>query len=174
MRKALIHLNHALIGSLLKEDMTVCDMTCGNGYDTEFIAPKVNHVFAFDIQEKALTSTKHRLRDLNNITYIHDAYQNVKNYVSDAQLFMFNLGYLPNGDKSITTTSKETIHTLNIIKDAYPHASIIIMSYIGHDEGKVEYEAIQTWLSHQQTYKVIQSELKYYDEAPKLLWIYPK
>ena len=47
MRKALIHLNHTLIESLLNETMTVCDMTCGHGYDTEFIAPKVHHVFAF-------------------------------------------------------------------------------------------------------------------------------
>jgi hypothetical protein len=174
MRKALIHLNHTLIDSLLKETMTVCDMTCGHGFDTEFIAPKVAHVFAFDIQEEALRSTKNRLRDINNITYIHDSFEHVKNYVSDAQLFIFNLGYLPKGDKSITTTSLQTIHTLNIIMDAYPNANIIIMSYIGHEAGNLEYQAIQTWISHQTTYKVIESELKFHDQAPRLFWMYRK
>jgi len=38
MKKALLHLNHALIKSLIQKDDFVVDMTCGNGYDTEFLA----------------------------------------------------------------------------------------------------------------------------------------
>ena len=174
MRKALIHLNHILIESLLNETMTVCDMTCGHGYDTEFIAPKVHHVFAFDIQAHALTQTKQRLHALSNITYIHDTFEHVTQYVADAQLFIFNLGYLPRGDKSITTKDTHTVQTLDIINSHYPQATIIVMSYLGHPEGKKEYDAIQLWMARQTTYKCIESELKFHEEAPHLLWIYPK
>ncbi|MGB0175196.1 MAG: class I SAM-dependent methyltransferase [Acholeplasmataceae bacterium] len=174
MRKALLHLNHQLIQSLLTSDMTVCDMTCGHGYDTEFIAPRVKHVYSFDVQEEALVSAKQRLHTLQNVTFVHDSFVHVTQYVKNASLFIFNLGYLPQSDKTITTTKDQTIQALSTIKDYYPKASIVLMSYIGHDEGKIEYAGIQDWILKQTAYKVIQSTLLNHDDAPVMLWIYPK
>jgi hypothetical protein len=94
--------------------------------------------------------------------------------VADAQLFIFNLGYLPRGDKSITTKDTHTVQTLDIINSHYPQATIIVMSYLGHPEGKKEYDAIQLWMAKQTTYTCIESELKFHEEAPHLLWIYPR
>ena len=174
MRKALLHLNHQLIQSLLTRDMTVCDMTCGHGFDTEFIAPKVKHVYSFDIQEEALASAKQRLHTLDNVTFVHDSFVHVTQYVKDVSLFIFNLGYLPQSDKTVMTTRDQTIQVLNTIKDQYSKASIVLMSYIGHDEGKIEYAGIQDWILKQTSYKVIQSTLLHHDNAPVMFWMYPK
>lgn len=174
MRKALLHLNHSLIHSLLKSNMVVCDMTCGHGHDTSFIAPKVRHVYAFDIQKKAIESAQETLKDVNNVTLIHDSFIHVHKYVSSCELFVFNLGYLPQSDKLIKTTKDVTLQALENIHMHYPKASIIMMSYVGHKEGSEEYIAVKAWLQHTDHYKTIESKLMEHPNAPILLWIYPK
>ena len=86
------------------------DFTMGNGHDTEFLSKTVGpagHVWAFDIQEQAVASTRANLAAAGcpeNYTLIHDSHHNVRNYVEGPiRAGMFNLGYLPGGDKSIKT-----------------------------------------------------------------------
>ncbi len=69
MRKNILHINHQLISSLVKKTDVVCDMTCGNGYDTEFLSNICNHVYSIDIQKIAIEETKFRLKHKSNITY---------------------------------------------------------------------------------------------------------
>ena len=94
----------------LGEGDVAVDFTMGNGHDTEFLSKTVGengHVFAFDIQEKALASTSENLEKAgcpNNYTLILDSHHNVKKYVDvPIKAGMFNLGYLPgSGKKEIT------------------------------------------------------------------------
>ena len=55
----------------------------------------------------------------------------------------FNLGYLPKGNKEIVTKPETTIMAINEIFDILSIEGIIILViYHGHEEGKVEKEAL--------------------------------
>lgn len=70
---------------------------------------------------------------------------------------VFNLGYLPGGDKSITTNGSSTIKAieqlLSIMKD---EGLIVLVVYHGHPEGKAEKTTCSsfagTWTSNQPVY----------------------
>ena len=56
----------------------------------------------------------------------------------------FNLGYLPGGDKSITTKSTSTLTALkqaiSLISDT---GILVVVIYPGHPEGKIESEQVE-------------------------------
>lgn len=130
------------------------DATAGNGHDTLFLAQLVGkngQVYSFDIQEKAIVKTKNRLmteNQLEQVTLIHDGHEKVKDYIPKQYYgkvtgAIFNLGYLPGGDKSIVTTPKTTIQAIeNLLELLAIGGMIVLVIYHGHDEGKVERDAI--------------------------------
>lgn len=127
----------------------VVDATCGNGHDTLFLAELVpnGRVYSFDIQSEAIETAKEKTAHVSNVTYILDSHANVENYITEPiKVAMFNLGYLPQGDKSITTLPASTIDAIDKI---YAQLSlggrIVIVVYHGHETGKEEKEAL---LSH--------------------------
>ena len=151
----LLDLQKHFILTHLKEGDVAVDFTMGNGYDTEFLSKTVGesgHVYAFDIQAQAVESTAKHLREVgcpDNYTLIHDSHHNVKNYVKEPiKAGMFNLGWLPGGDKSITTL-RET--TLPAIRDAISlmdrDAILNIAVYPGHKEGDAEGQMILDYLA---------------------------
>ncbi len=130
------------------------DATAGNGHDTLFLAQLVGkngQVYSFDIQEKAIVKTKNRLmteNQLEQVTLIHDGHEKVKDYIPTQYHgrvtgAIFNLGYLPGGDKAIVTTPKTTIKAIEHLLDILAVGGIIVLViYHGHDEGKFERDAI--------------------------------
>ncbi|MBR6755174.1 MAG: hypothetical protein IKM22_04525 [Clostridia bacterium] len=139
----------------IKEGDTVADFTMGNGYDTLFLSKTVGEggkVFAFDIQPSALISTEKRLIENNapkNYELICDSHHNAGNYIkTKIKAGMFNLGYLPGGDKSVTTKRETTlaaVETAISLLDA--DAILLIAVYPGHEEGEIEGELINEMLS---------------------------
>ncbi len=114
------------------------DMTCGNGHDTLFLADLGAQVFAFDIQEAAIAKTKQLVPSANTIHRSHDELNQVE-LPSAPKLIVYNLGYLPGGDKSIVTLTTSTIHSLKQATTLLAqNGAISIMCYPGHDEGLVE------------------------------------
>ena len=113
----LLDLQKTFICRHLRDGGTAVDFTMGNGYDTAFLASTVGEsgkVYAFDIQEKALESTKARLEGLglyNRCTLILDSHSNADKYIEGKfNAGMFNLGWLPgSGDKKITTKRETTL-----------------------------------------------------------------
>ena len=112
----LLDLQKHFILTHLKEGDVAVDFTMGNGHDTEFLSKTVGengHVYAFDVQEMALASTKKHLSEVGcpeNYTLILDSHHNVKKYVpTKIKAGMFNLGYLPGSDKSVTTMRETTL-----------------------------------------------------------------
>ena len=126
------------------QDAVAVDFTMGNGYDTLFLSKLVKNgkVFSFDIQESAIASTRVRLLEngICNVTLIHDSHTRVKDYVSGPiYAAMFNLGYLPGGDKSIHTMTESTLEAVNAALDLLAPGGVITISvYPGHDEGERE------------------------------------
>lgn len=175
MQKALLHLNHALIKSLVNTHDIVVDMTCGNGYDTEFLAQLSKHVYTFDIQLEALEKTKKRLSGYQNITYIHDSFEHASNYIQDVKLYVFNLGYLPGGDKSVTTKKEITLKTIQGLDQAIMKGShVIILAYVGHDDGLQEYNELHHYLSQEKKYQTYETKALHHPLAPVVLWIQKK
>ena len=148
-----VSLSHILWQSFLKKGDTAIDATCGNGHDTLFLAKAIlteesGTLYAIDRQESAIIETKKRLKEnqlsLERISFIADCHSNIDQIlVQGVDLIVYNLGYLPGSDKSVTTeemTSLESIQKgLNLLRVG---GIMSITCYPGHDEGKIESDAI--------------------------------
>ena len=103
MKKAIEFAHDVLINKISTQDIFV-DMTMGNGNDTLFLCKIAKFVYAFDIQQIALDNTKKKLidNDLSNYSLILDTHENIDLYIKESvKGFIYNLGYLPTGDKNI-------------------------------------------------------------------------
>ena len=164
----LLDLQKQLILTHLSEGDTAVDFTMGNGYDTEFLSRTVGEngkVYAFDIQKQAVDSTAARLLSVDcpkNYTLIHDSHHNVKNYVSGPiKAGMFNLGYLPGGDKSITTMRATTMPAIEAAIDLLgPRSILSIAIYPGHEEGDLEGKMVTEYLSTLDRFRMSVAQIK--------------
>lgn len=149
---------HTLIeehcATLNKRPDIAIDATCGNGFDTVFLAELVSDkVFGFDIQTIAITKTREQLESkglLHKVTLIKDGHQHMSKHVeSKADIIMFNLGYLPQADKAVTTLTQTSLSALEQALDLLSDSGILsILCYPGHAEGKTETHAVKAWLEH--------------------------
>ena len=142
-------LNHLGVGD------TAVDFTMGNGHDTEFLSKTVGitgKVYAFDVQEQAVASTRKNLAAAgcpDNYTLILDSHHNVKKYVEGPiKAGMFNLGYLPGSDKSITTMRETTMPAIEAALDLLDHDGVLLIAvYPGHAEGDAEGKMVLDYLA---------------------------
>ena len=152
----------------IKEGGVAVDFTMGNGHDTLWLSKKVGEkgkVYAFDIQQAALDSTAKLLETEGapkNYTLIKSSHHLVKDYVSEKICVgMFNLGYLPGGDKSITTMHETTLLAIESAIDILDaDGGILIAVYPGHAEGSVEGALITEMLSKLDRRKICVSKLQ--------------
>lgn len=164
----LLDLQKQLILSHLGEGDTAVDFTMGNGYDTEFLSKTVGErgrVYAFDIQEQAVASTAAHLRESGcpqNYTLIRASHHTVKDYVKEPiKAGMFNLGYLPGGDKSITTMRATTMPAIEAAIDLLGPKSILSVAiYPGHEEGDAEGKMVSEYLSTLDRFRVSVAQIK--------------
>jgi hypothetical protein len=132
------------------EKVLAIDATCGNGYDTEFLCSLgFEQVLAFDIQQRAIAITRHRLQEsgLVNAQLLCKSHDQIEAEVlARAQRIdcaMFNLGYLPHGDKTITTQSESTLVGISQTMNNLSAGGIItILCYPGHENGAKEHAAL--------------------------------
>ena len=145
------------------------DFTMGNGNDTLFLSRAVGdkgRVFAFDIQEEALVSTRKLLEDSaapENYTLICASHHRVKEFVSEPiKAGMFNLGYLPRSGKKAVTTMRET--TMPAVTAALellaPDGVLIVAIYPGHEEGALEGEMLREYFKGLSRFRICPSEFK--------------
>lgn len=153
----------------LREGEVAVDFTMGNGNDTLFLSKTVGNegrVYAFDIQEEALTSTKAHLEENGapeNYTLICASHHRVKEFVKEPiKAGMFNLGYLPRSGKKAVTTMRET--TMPAVEAAIdlllPDGVLIVAIYPGHEEGALEGEMLREYFSTLSRFKICASEFR--------------
>jgi len=147
-------LAHELVAERLVAGDAAVDATAGNGHDTLFLAGQVGpggRVIAFDIQDVAISSTRGRLEEegvLDRVTLIHDSHENCvrclgEHGVGRLKAVMFNLGYLPGGDRSLVTRPEITVSALqSLLGIVVPGGVITLILYIGHPGGSKEAEAV--------------------------------
>ena len=133
----------------------VIDATMGNGHDTLFLCETVGpsgHVYAFDIQQQALNSTRSLLQQKGMLdrAELHSCgHERMDEFVSEkVQAAVFNLGWLPGGDHSLTTCWETTViavqQSLNLL---LPGGVLVLCAYPGHPEGERERSELTAFLS---------------------------
>lgn len=151
-----------LLESRLRPGDVVIDATAGNGHDTLFLARHVlpgGHVFAFDVQAEALTQTRARLEaasfDPASFTLVHAGHETLsaalpESFHGSVRACMFNLGYLPGGDKGRITQVATTLSALGQALDFLAEDGILtIVVYPGHEGGADEARQVESWLGSQ-------------------------
>lgn len=146
------HLAQAQWQTIISPGDTVIDATCGNGHDTLFLAKLLQgkgFLISYDIQKQALDNAKSLLEktlspeEQATITFKHASHASFTE--EQAKLIVYNLGYLPGGDKSITTMTESTIASLQSALEIVSGA-ISMTCYPGHEEGKKEVHALEQFL----------------------------
>ena len=164
----LLTLHKQFLTPHIKPGDTVADFTMGNGHDTLWLSRMVGdrgHVYAFDIQQQALDSTGALLKAegaADNYTLIKDSHANAAEHIQGKiKAGMFNLGYLPGGDKSITTLRESTLKAVDAAIELLDADGIILIAvYPGHDEGTVEGELLYEKLSAISRFKLCISQFR--------------
>lgn len=157
---------HFILEHLGEGDVAV-DFTMGNGGDTLFLSKtvgKTGRVYAFDIQEEALTSTRAFLEENDapkNYELICASHHRVKEFVKEPiKAGMFNLGYLPRSGKKFITTMRET--TMPAVEAAIellaPDGAFIVAIYPGHEEGALEGDMLREYFKTLSRFKICASE----------------
>lgn len=178
----------SLLQQVIQPGDTAIDATMGNGLDTLFLASQVGAtgtVLAYDIQEEALLQTRERLQQdgclsqaqllLKGHQMMHEELDQLTSPVAAA---MFNLGYRPGGDKNIVTQPSTTIEALHSLTRLVRKEGIItLVIYSGHEQGKVEKEAllqeITSWNPYQ--FQVLQYQfINQRNDPPFLIAIQKK
>lgn len=133
----------------------VIDATLGNGHDTCVLAGLVGesgHITGFDIQPDAVERTRERLREaglLDRCALHAVGHQHMADYVqTPVKCVVFNLGWLPGGDKSITTHWETTREAVSAALSLLVKGGVCtICAYPGHAAGDEERLALIDWLS---------------------------
>ena len=149
----LLNFSKTFISEHINENSVVADFTMGNGHDTQWLCSIVKNgfVYAFDVQEQALRNTDERLKKegYSNYKLILDSHASCEKYINEEiDAGMFNLGWLPGGDKRIHTLRESTLPAvMSAIKLLKKGGLITINVYPGHEEGKCEGELLDEELS---------------------------
>ena len=164
-----VYIIQDILKNVVVEGETVVDATCGNGYDTVFLAQLTGEkgkVFAFDIQEQAIERTKERLKNAglqDRVTLLLEGHQQMDLFVTKPiACAMFNLGFLPGSDHKIQTNWPDTViamtKALHLLKKG---GLLTVIIYYGKDTGYVERDKVLTFLAELDTNKYNVMKLDY-------------
>lgn len=160
-----VQFQHIFWDEQLKSAKTIVDATAGNGHDLLYLAQHClpgSTLWGIDKQSIAIESSKKRLETeclRKDITYhllqgTHetvlqcDNKLNEPSQISDIDLLIFNLGYLPGSDHTMMT---EPVSTIQAIKGGLallnPKGLITIVTYPGTPKGEAEDNAVCDFLT---------------------------
>ena len=146
---------HQWVAQYLGDGDIAIDATVGNGYDTCFLAQQVGadgYVYGFDIQQSALDLCYQRLVEQNlqsRVGLINSCHTDMRHIPRRGEIgaIIFNLGYLPGGDKQISTKSESTLKALEAsLVLVHKNGVISIVAYPGHTAGKQETTVVKQWV----------------------------
>ncbi len=134
------------------------DATCGNGFDTLFLAEQVGStgvVYGVDIQERSIETVRRKLLErggppqcrlfVGSHEYLSTMVEPV--HAGLVSVVMFNLGYLPSGDKSIVTKPETTLTGLQQAFELIRTGGLIsVLAYPGHLGGWEEVRSVANWI----------------------------
>lgn len=182
----LVEQAHEELKAFLNSGDIAVDATVGNGYDTTFLAQEVGpsgHVYGFDIQPMALevaTMVLKTRKCADWCTLELSSHERMLESLSQLQgkiaVIMFNLGYLPHGDKALVTKPASTLLALNAGLQLLKSDGVIsILSYRGHIGGPEEFATVQSWIKDTKTIKVLlEQDSAHPESSGPFLWLLQK
>ena len=185
-RISLVNAAHDLIRNSLHPGDIAIDATVGNGHDTVFLAEQISpsgQVYGFDIQQAAIDSTREKFRQTrlsNCLTLIRASHAEMSEKIpadlhGKINAIMFNLGYLPGGDKSVITLTDSTLTALTVATRILACNGIItLLAYPGHQGGDLETDQVKNWCERLDTQEFEASTIystAHKDSAPRLFVI---
>ena len=182
MKVSLVQEVHRRLAEVIEAGDLCLDATAGNGLDTLFLSQLVEEsgtVHAMDVQEDALRITADLLA-LNEVQLRVTTHLSCQSKIETVlppsakgriRAITFNLGYLPKGDKSITTSEESTLPAIRIAYEWLVRRGILsILCYRGHPGGKSEEEVVRKLIQDRgwKNETIAGSDS---DESPVLHWI---
>lgn len=177
---------HLLLRGWLRCGDHAVDATCGNGKDTLLLAELCGRegcVYACDVQESAIASTRAHLAQygcLAQVQLIRGCHSDWENLLPPSargkvRAFVYNLGYLPHGDKALTTQAATTLASLEgAVHWLAPEAAFLIVAYPGHPAGVPELDCVRQWCAQLSQngwqLQILQSQGKL-RRGPELYWL---
>lgn len=148
-----VALSHLLARCFVRPGDKAVDATCGNGHDALMLAGLVGpqgHVWCFDLQQAAIVETARRLAEAGlsgRATLLHSGHEQLGRYLAvPVQAVLFNLGYLPGGDRSLVTRPDTTVTALEqSLQLLAPSGVVLVTIYPGHGGGDEERQAVDAW-----------------------------
>ena len=132
------------------------DATVGNGYDALFLAHRVGpkgKVLGFDVQKAALAGAREILKfvgSIDRVSLIHDSHTRLADHLPAGAAIegaMFNLGYLPRGNRQIITRPETTVIALrSVLEHLAERGRVTLLVYRGHEGGVPEYQEVRRYL----------------------------
>lgn len=148
-----VPLAHLFLRGRVKAGDRVADATCGNGRDTLLLAQLVGEegrVWAFDLQPEALVATReflaaHGVSD--RVELVQAGHERLAEVVGGPlAAVVFNLGYLPGGDRRVITRPATTLVALAAALGLLaPGGLLLVVIYTGHGGAREEEEAVTSW-----------------------------
>lgn len=153
MHLSVTEIVHELVRPHLHPGDTAFDATAGNGHDTLFLAGCVGptgRVLAWDIQKLAIERTAALLAK-QGVTWVEltlrDHAEIEKFGAGEFAAAMFNLGYLPASDRTITTTADSSVRAIRAAAELLKVGGILtVLAYVGHPGGIGEAAAVEKLL----------------------------
>ncbi len=151
---------HALLRARILPADLVVDATAGNGHDTLFLAQLVGaegKVYSFDVQPQAITATRRLLQsegvpekcyEVLEVSHAKLAEHLPARSAGHVAAVVFNLGWLPGGDKSVSTQAETTLTAVRTAMDfLQPGGLLGLVLYPGHPSGAEEARVLQDFAS---------------------------
>jgi 16S rRNA C1402 N4-methylase RsmH len=148
------------LASLEQSSLVALDATVGNGFDTIFLAECVGEkgiVLGFDVQDMSTAAQKLAHAGLQDrVRLLQRGHETMLQTLSEIFLphqilpsvhaIMFNLGYLPHGEKLLTTRTETTLSALQQSTQILAYGGILtVICYPAHDGGGDEAAAVIAW-----------------------------
>lgn len=153
---SILNYAHQILAQAIQVGDTVIDATAGNGHDTLFLAQQVGEngkVWAFDIQNQAIENTQQRLKNAqicHRVQTILASHEHIADYVAQpVAAAIFNFGYLPGGDKQLTTQTQSSLNAVqSVLKLLKKGGVAVLVLYPGHPEGAIESQVLQQFAAN--------------------------
>ncbi len=182
-----LHLAKTYWSEHLRPGDIAIDATCGNGHDTLFLCQLLlNHeesvVAGLDIQGTAILNTDALLKrslplEQTKRVLLHRMCHGKIHEIPlplPPRLIVYNLGYLPGSDKSMTTKTGSTLQSVQHALDIVARdGAVSITCYPGHEEGEREESALLSFAASLPSprWHVCYHKWLNREKSPTLIWI---
>ncbi|MBX7155072.1 MAG: class I SAM-dependent methyltransferase [Bacteriodetes bacterium] len=152
-----VEFSHRFVREFAVQARVAFDATVGNGGDTAFLLSVVAEdgiVFGTDVQQTALDNAEQLLQQTpftnyrlfnRSCTEVLACMQELG--VETLDIVMMNCGYLPGGDKSVTTNANDTVLTIECCCNVLAVSGVLsVVVYPGHEAGASEVQAVEQFV----------------------------